>query len=543
VKVHGSSSKGCPHGLTRMAKTSLVSAAALVGSAMALSRVLGFFRNSVIAALFGQNNVTDAYNTAFLIPDTLYLILIGGGISSAFIPVLARYISEKREDEGWRVISIAFSVTLVGMSAILAVGIAAAPDLVHIIAPWFSPAKAALTVALTRITLITILFHSLNGVLIGTEYAYNTFLATSIGPLVYNGSIIVFGALLAPRVGIFAFAYSTLIGSVLNFGIQLWGTWRLKPSFTFSLDIHHPGLVRVARLMVPVMVGLSIAQLNLLFNQAFLASQLAGGTINALVISSRVMLVPVLVATSIGIAMLPSLTAKAVEADMNAFRSYFSRALRAVVFVSLPSAVGLMILARPIVRILFQHGHFSAAATSVTSATLFFYSIGIIAYGSYEIISRAFYALEDTKTPLYSGLVAVAIGIVLNIVLIRFFTYRGLAFAYSLTGFINAGVLLVLLRRKVGRVGGTQIGDALWRTAGATAAMAVALVLFGPYLSTVLLRGQGIPGELVQLLSPILMGLLVFLGVAQLLRMPEVGLILGILRRRRGSGSKAQDVA
>lgn len=527
----------------RLVKGSLVSAAALVGSAMFLSRILGFFRNSVIAALFGQNNLTDAYNTAFLFPDTLYLILIGGGISSAFIPVLSRYIQENREDEGWRVISIAFSITLIGMSIVIAAGFVFAPYFVKILAPWFGPQKFALTVALTRITILTILFHALNGVLIGTEYAYNTFWATSIGPLVYNSVIIVFGILLAPYMGIFAFAYSTLIGAALNFGIQLWGTWRLRPTLHFDLNFRHPGVKRIGKLMLPVMIGLSIAQLNLLFNQAFLASQLPAGTINALVISSRLMLVPVLVATSIGITLLPSLTQKAVAKDTVAFRTYFSKAIRAVIFVSLPSAVGFMALAHPIVRILFQHRNFSPAATDVTAATLFYYSIGIVGYGLYEILSRAFYALEDTTTPLRTGLMTIVVGITLNLLLIRVMTYRGLALAYSLTGFVNVALLLFFLKRRLGQLDGRRILDAAWKTATASGVMAVSLVTVGQYLATHVLFGPPYVAIFFQLFLPIFLGGAVFFSVAWALKLPEVSLVFGLLRRRIGRGRVRQGQA
>ncbi len=517
-------------------KTALVSAAALVGSALFVSRILGFFRNSVIADLFGQNNITDAYNTAYLFPDTLYLILIGGAVSSALIPVIARYIHEQQEDEAWRVVSICFSATLVGMSAIILLGLIFAPVFVKLIAPGFGPAKFAFTVMLTRITILAILFHSLNGVLIGTEFSYNTFLATSIGPLVYNTTIIVMGVMLAPRLGIVAFAWATVVGAFLNFLIQLWGTWRLKPKFTWSLDIRHPGVRRIGRLMLPVMIGLSIAQINLLFNQIFLASLLPGGTINALVISSRIMLVPILVATSIGIALLPSLTREAVRQDRSAFRGLFTEAMRAVFFVSIPASVALIILAHPLIRILFQHGAFTDEATTVTAGALLFYSIGIVGYGTYEIISRAFFAMEDTTTPLKTGLISVGIGLILNLILIRLFSFRGLALAFSLTGFLNAGILLIALRRRIGRLGGLRLWDATWRTSVATLAMAAVLLSAGLAIAHNLVVGPPLVADLVQLLVPIALGIITFGAVARWLKMPELSLVFGILRRRLRPG-------
>lgn len=516
----------------RSPRQSLARTTAVVGAAMALSRVLGFLRNSVLAALFGQNNVTDAYNTAYLVPDTLYLILVGGGISSAFIPVLSRYLAEGQEDEAWRVTSIAFNLVALGIALVVLLGMLLAPVYVHAIAPWFPPAKAALTIALTRVTLIAIFFHSLNGVLVGSEYAHNSFYATSLGPLLYNAGIIGIGWVLAPHLGIFAFAWATVLGAFLNFCVQLWGVLRLRPRYYLSLDFRHPGLRRVGALMFPVVVGLSIAQLNLLVNQSFLASSLPAGTINALVLSSRIMLVPVLVATSIGITLLPNLTRHWAQGDVGAFRQAFSTSMRAVVVVSVPASCLLMLLARPIVRILFQHGAFTAADTNVTATALFYYAIGISAYGMYEILSRAFYALEDTRTPLATGVVTIVIGFLLNLALIHLLSYRGLALAYSCTGFVNVYLLLRHLQRRIGRVDLPRIATATVRTVLASLFMVATLAAVGHWL----LYPHGFPpsfsGTLGLTAVTLLLGCLTFVVGARLFRLQEMDLLIGLLRSR-----------
>ena len=512
--------------------------AAFVAAAMALSRVLGFLRATVLADLFGQGFATDAFNAAFLVPDTIYLILIGGGISSAFIPVLARYLAEEREDELWRVTSIAFNVVAVVLSVVLALGEVFAPWYLHLILPGFGPAKLALTVVLTRITLGSIFFHGLNGVLLGTEYAYSSFYGTAIGPLVYNLAIILIGLALASHFGIEAFALSTLIGAALNFLIQVWGVLILRPRYYASFDIHHPGVSRIFRLMLPVAFGVSIAQINVLINQSYLASLLPPGSVNALSIASRVMLVPVMVAISIGITLLPNLSRHVAENDMTSYRRAFADAMRAVLFLTIPASLGLIVLAHPVVEVLFEHGRFGAAATTVTGYALLYYSIGITGYAVYEIISRGFYALGDTRTPVVIGLISLSVGVVLNFTLVHLFSgphgvggERGLALAYSLTGLLNAWLLLQALRRRAGRLHGRRIARTAVRAVLASVGM-VLIVLASLHATPYVVFGPHLMQELIELLWPTLVGLVAYLVLARLMGAEEVAWVLGILLRR-----------
>jgi len=510
----------------------LARSVALMSIAAALSRVLGFLRNTAISALFGQNQLTDMLNTAFVIPDTIYLILVGGGVSSAFIPVLAGYLAQEDEDAVWRTVSIAFNLVLILVGAAVIFTMLLAPLLVRLIAPGFEASQVAYTAQLTRIVLLAILFHCLNGILIGTEYAYQSFIGTAIGPLVYNAAIIVFGLALAGRYGIAAFALSTLIGAFLNFLVQIWGVWRLRPRYQPVLDLHHPGIRRVLKLMLPVTIGLSIAQLNLFFNQTFMASFLPRGSINALTIASRVVLVPILFASSMGITLLPALSRIAMARDYNTFTRYLSSSLRAVVFISIPATVALVTLGQPVVRILFQHGRFTSADTMATTAALVFYSLGITAYGAYEILSRAFYATQDTVTPLQIGLVTLAAGTALNFTLGPAFGIRGLALAYSLAGFVNVTLLLYYLRRKLpASLEGRRLLQTTLKSLLAALLMGLVLYLAAsqPLLPAAwprLLR------EGLQLTLLITLGILTYGGLTWLLRMEEPALFFSLLRRR-----------
>ncbi|MGB9662123.1 MAG: murein biosynthesis integral membrane protein MurJ [Moorellaceae bacterium] len=506
--------------------------AVLMTVASVLSRILGFLRNTIISALFGQNRLTDMLNASFVIPDTIYLILVGGGISSAFIPVLSGYLAEKREKEVWQIVSIAFNLVLVSVGLAITLCMIGAPLLVRVVAPGFSPQEVIYTAYLTRIGLISILFHSLNGVLMGTEYAYQSFWGTAVGPLVYNAAIILFGAFLASHLGIAAFAVSTLIGAFLNFLVQVWGVWRLQPHYIPTLDFHHPAIRRIGRLMLPVALGLSVAQINLFLNQTFIASFLPQGSINALTISSRVVLVPMLFATSIGITLLPTLTRLAVKQEALTFSHYLTTSLRTIIFLALPATVGLMLLGQPVVKVLFEHGRFGRQDTLATANALVFYAIGITAYGAYEILIRAFYALQDTKTPLKVGLATLAVGSSLNLVLGPVWGVKGLALAYSLAGWFNVLLLFYILRRR--GVICTDLGNlrlTLVHSLGASSVMGLALKFLAGKLTLPLVGVQTVK-EGLELLLLILGGALIYLGLAGALRMEELGFLLKILRGR-----------
>ncbi len=527
--------------MTERRTMGLARSAAILSLASALSRILGFLRNTAISALFGQNRLTDMLNTSFVIPDTIYLILVGGGVSSAFIPVLSSYLAEQDEDAVWQTVSIAFNLVLavVGLAVIL--GMIWAPNLVHLVAPGFTPDQVAYTAYLTRIVLVAILFHCLNGVLIGTEYAYQSFIGTAIGPLVYNAAIIVFGLALAGRYGIAAFAFATLIGAFLNFLVQVWGIWRLRPRFSLVLDLNNPGIRKIFKLMLPVTVGLSIAQLNLFFNQTFIASYLPRGSINALTISSRVVLVPILFASSIGITLLPALTRMYLEGEQAAFTRYLSGSLRAVLFISIPATVGLVVLGQPVIRILFQHGNFTSTDTLATTEALVFYSLGISAYGAYEILSRAFYAIKDTVTPLWIGLVTLAAGTALNFTLGPAFGIRGLALAYSLAGFVNVALLFYYLQVKVrARFESRRMIQTAAKSLLAAIIMGLLLVLISGHL-TLPATWPRLVREGLELSLMVTLGAGSYCLLAWLLRMEELVSFLNILGRRLQRSRPAND--
>jgi len=511
-------------------------AATFISVAMALSRVLGFFRNSVISAEFGQNRATDILNASYYVPDTIYLILVGGGMSTAFIPILSRYLAQHREDLVWRVASAAYNIVLILIALVIVAALVFTPQIMGLVVPGFGPAAQADVVLLTRIMFLSILFHCLNGVLMGVEYAYQSFWGTALGPLVYNAVIIVGGVYWANRLPhgpgaidmrVEGFAIATAVAAFLNFAIQIWGVARLRPRYALTLDWRQEGMQRLMRLSFPVMIGLSFVQLNFFVNQSILASTLPAGSINALTLASRVVLLPIMVAISVGIATLPPLSQVALAHDWVGFRRMFSNALRSVVFLSLPASVGMIVLAGPIVAVLFQHYQFVAADTVITSRALIGYSVGVVAYAAFEIVSRGFYAVEDTRTPLIASAVNLVVAFGLNEIGVHWLGLFGLALAYSASGFLNVILLVVLLRRRLRRrLGLVSATSSFLRT------LVASLVMGACVLGTRALLGH--EPALVQLLVSLAVGMGVFFAVAVALRIQEMADTLVFVRRRLG---------
>ncbi len=508
----------------------VTNAAGLVGVLLVFSRISGFLRNMAIAAIFGQGHAANMYSAAFLGPDAMYNILIGGAVSSAFIPVLSRYFTAGEDEDAWKVVSTAVNATFLGMTALVLVGILTASLWIKWLVPGFSPADQAYTAYLTHLTLGSILFNSLCGVLFGVQSSRFHFWATGTGPILFNLVTIATGVLLAGKMGIASFALGTLLGSIVNFITQLAGTLSLSPRYRFRIDLGHPGVRRVFRLMVPIVISGAASQIALVANQSFLASFEPAGVINALVLSSRLMLLPVSLGTMVGVALLPALSGQAGAKKTDDFRRFLGMSLRAVVFLAIPSSIGLALLAKPTVAFLFQHGNFTAHNTLVTSTALIYYAIGVVAYSSLEIVYRAFYALEDTLTPFKLAMAYLAFSIVLSLGLIHLMGYRGLALAYSLSGFFNLGLLFWSLRRRLGGIGGYPLARTAVRSLIASAGGGASILLVEAVAGFIHVPGPLLEGG--QVVLGFLAGGSVFLALGWLLGAEEVGIVMDFFLER-----------
>lgn len=511
-------------------------AAGILMAAMVLSRILGYVRDMVIYARFGQNSFTDAYNAAFSIPDFLYYLLVGGALSSAFIPVFSSLIATKREKEGWIVASTIFNIIIILMLCGIAVGIIFAPVLIRLLVPGFDEANMALTVMMTRIMFIQTFFMALNGISMGILNSYNHFLWPAVGSVLYNFGIIAVGLILSPYLGdlgIVGFAVGVVVGAALNFAVQLPALIRLGLRYHLVIDLKHPEVKKIGALILPVLIGLSVTHFNLFVNQN-LGSTLPEGMISALRAAQRIMQLPIGVfAIAIAVAMFPTLTAHAARNERQDFKQTMSLGVRTIIFITVPSAIGLIALRTPVIRLLFQQGLFTPEDTEATAYALLFYCIGLFAYSAIQLLNRAFYALQDTRTPVTVGIFTILINIALNFALIGSLAHGGLALAYSLAGIVNMVGLLWVLRSKIGSIDGWRMLTSFGKTLGISAVMGVGAYYTAAWLETVLNLGTK-TGQVLQVAAAISVGVVIFIALALLLKMEESELAKKLFLRRLG---------
>ena len=309
--------------------------------------------------------------------------------------------------------------------------------------------------------------------------------------------------------------------------------------YQLVFDWRHPGVRRILYLMVPVLLGFSMNQIGL-FVQQNISSSLASGAITAVRWAQRIMQLPIgIFAITIAMAVFPTLTGQVARREMNLFKESFSLGLRTIFFITIPCAVGLAVLGQPVIRLLYQQGNFTAEHTAITAYTLSFFCLGLFAYGGIQLLNRVFYALQNTWTPVTIGASAMALNIVLNFLLIDALGTGGLALAYSLAGIVNLVVLLGILHRKIGHIGGKMMLISTIKTLGISLLMG--LISYGVAwgLEVFLLDVGTKSGQLLQVLLSMAAGIAVFLSLALYMDMEEMKMVINVLGRRLGRKKRA----
>lgn len=520
-------------------RRAVASAAGMIMVAILVSRIMGFFRETIAGKLFDRM-ATDAFFAAFVAPDLMYYFLVGGALSAAFIPVFTQYLAAGDEREAWKVASSFLNIAVILLVIVTAMGVLFAPALAPLVAYKFTGEKARLLVYLIRIMFPAVFFTALAGLSMGVLNSYQHFFAPAYGPVIYNIVIIIGAYVLGREMGVTGLALGVVGGAASNFLLQLLFVARMRVPYVFSIDLRNPGLRRIGTLMLPALVGLSVTQVNLVVNQN-LASGLAEGSITALRFANRLMQLPLgLFALAISTAVFPTMTRQVARGELDQFKNTVSLATRMVFFITLPAAAGLIALRVPIVRLLFEGGEFTRADTLSTAYALLFYSLGLFAHSGVQIVTRAYYSLQDTRTPVKVGLLTVAANILMNLALLKYtnLAHGGLALAFSLTGIMNLLVLLAILRVKMGGIDGRRITLSFVQALVASLAVAVASRITSNIIeaapgfmkATSFLRFP--VGSLVQVSLAIIVGTAAFVGVATGFRMEEARVVWDMIKGR-----------
>lgn len=458
-------------------------AATLVMVFFALSRVLGLVRDVVVASQFGTSAEYDAYLAAFKLPDLLFNVISGGALGSAFIPTFTDYLARDDRAGAWRLASAIINWLLIILSSVALVAAIFAPVLVRsVIAPGFSdPAQIALTAEIMRWLLISTVIFGVSGLLMGVLNAHQHFLLPAIAPVLYNLFIVGGAWFLGPVWGVKGLATGVVAGSVAHLLVQLPGIARYGGRYVPVLAPSDPGVRQVARLMGPRMLGLAAIRLNVVWD-GILASWLTAGSLSGLDFGWRLMLLPQgIIAQSVAAAAFPTFSALASQKEWEKLQQAFISTMRGVLYLAIPASVGLLMLGRPIIRVLYQRNAFDDASTTATMWALTFYTLGLVAHSLIEILTRAFYALKNTKTPVTIGVAAMALNIPLSWVLMMLFRragwppHAGIAFATSIAVTLEMLWLTRELRRLPGMLSVRPILPALLKMLLAGGGMALGL--------------------------------------------------------------------
>lgn len=513
-------------------------ATGVVGIAILCSRVLGLIREVVFAALFGASRLMDAFLTAFRTPNMLRDLFAEGALSTAFVTTFSKKIAAEGDQSAWALANKIATLTTVFVSAITLLGIAFAPWIVGLLAPGFDPEKAALTVLLARIMYPFILLVSLAALAMGMLNAKHVFGIPALASSFFNiGSItggVLIGWWLDPTFGtraLVGLAFGTLIGGFFQLAVQIPSLLRVGFAPRPDFDWRDEGVRKVLQLMGPAVIAASAIQVNVLINTIF-ASYLQDGAITWLNVAFRIMQLPLgIFGVAVATVTLPLVSRSAALGNINEFRSALAHAMRLVLLLTIPSAIGLIILAEPIISLIYEHGRFTGEATRQTAGALRFYAIGLAAYSADKVLAPAFYALDKRHLPMLVSITSIVVNIFLNW-LFTFYLgwgHRGLAFSVSVVAITNFIFLYSMMRYYAGRLETGKMAQTLSKL------IIAGLVLSGICWAASTLVFSGHPRwwqEALAMLVTMIFGAGSYFGTAYLLGVAEVHDVVDLLRRR-----------
>jgi putative peptidoglycan lipid II flippase len=514
------------------ANRQIARAAGTVMAAILFGQILGLLNKILIANAFPATQV-DAFVSANRVSETLFTLIAAGALGSAFLPTFTGLLVRNEKQSAWRLASSLINlVTLVLTVAALLAAIFA-PQIIHyFLAPGLSqdPAIFSLTVNLLRIQSVSAVLFGIGGLVIAILNAHQIFFVPQITAAMYQiGQI--FGVLVLARwMGIYGLAWGVVIGSALFLLVQLPSLFRLHGEYSPSLGRGNPEVMKVFRLMGPRVFGAAIVQLNFWVNNN-LASRMVAGSIQSLAYAFTLMVMAqAVIAQSVAIAAMPTFSAQHALGKVDEMRSSLASALRGIFLLALPASVGLILLAQPIVSMLFERGEFTATTTEMTAWTLMWFAAGLVGHSVMEVLTRAFFAQQDTKTPVIIGAAAMGLNVIFSILFslwfrqIGWYPVGGLALANSLATALEAATLFIVMRKRLHGLHGRMILNGFLRCTGAALGMGIALWLW--------VQGTAGMASWVTALGGVVLGGLVYLVGVLLFRVPEVQMIAGIVMRR-----------
>lgn len=537
---------------------SVARSAGIVSIAVMFSRVLGLVREMVFANFFGSGFLMDAYVVAFRIPNVLRDLFAEGALSAAFVKVFTDYQINKSEKEAWRLASLVFNALAVVLSVICIIGILLSNQFINLIADGFSPEKAALAVTMTQIMFPFILLVALAAVAMGVLNTKGVFGVPASASTVFNIVSVIFGLGFAfwlaggawsssadknavptdaAQWAIIGMSIGTLIGGAAQLLMQIPSLYKVGFRFSPILSFRDEGVKRVMYLMAPAIIGTSAVQINVLINTYFVSD--INGAQSWLTFSFRLMQFPIgIFGVAIGTASVPVLSRMASEGKFVDFRNTLSSSMNLVFLLTLPSACGLIVLGEPIIRLIYERGQFDAEDTAMTAVALAGYAVGLTGYAAIKVLSPAFYAMNDAKTPMIIAVISIAVNAAASLGFRELFMpfgygHAGVALATSCVALINFFALAIFMRRKIKRLNGREIFASFIKIAVASAVMS-AVCYASYYFLHQNFGARTFVFKLVETFIPIGLGGAVFLLIAKLIGISEISKLYNAFARKLG---------
>lgn len=510
-----------------LAKATLIVMAGTLGS-----RIFGFIREVFMAAYFGSGLAADAYRVAYSIPNMLLQLFGSAAIGSAFIPVITKYLTQGDEENLNLVASTATNGLFAIFSLFMVGGFFLAPQITRVMAPGFmaDPVKFNLTVTMTRIMLPTILFLGMAGFVMGMLHSFNRFAAPAFAPAFFNIAVISSIILLTPSFGPLSLAIGATGGALAQLVSQLPSLKNINWKYSLTLVIDHPGVKEVARLILPIVFSLASIEINVFIDTRF-ASILKTGSVAALHYALRLWNLPMgLFAVAISTVLFPVFSRQVAKNDISGLKDSFSLGLRLVFLVMIPTTAFILVLAKPIVALTFERGAFGPDATASTAYALVFYTIGLTSSGALHLINRVFYSLKDTLTPTIVAVIAITINYFGNWALVGPLKHGGIALSTSIVMTFNFVCMFLIMKRRLGQIGGRKMVKTLIKAALASSLMAIA-TLYGWRYSNALL-GSSTKGQFIAFIAAFSIAGLSFISLARLLKMEELSIFSDLLKKR-----------
>jgi putative peptidoglycan lipid II flippase len=506
----------------------LARAGIIVSSAFLVSRVLGYVRLLVIGNTFGATPELDAFFAAFRIPDLIFQLVAAGALSAALVPVVSALFTTNEHARAWRVVSTVINLMLIGL-VILAVGFfVLAPVIVPIITPGFEGAQLDETIQLTRIMLLSPIFLALGAVATSVLNAGGRFAAAAMAPIVYNLAIIGAALILAPSLGVAGLALGVVAGSLGHLLVQVRPLARLGFRYDARIEAGDPHARKALTLMAPRAIGLGVSQLTFIVTTS-LATTLQAGAVSDLNFAFALLQIPLgIIGVPLGVVLLPSLSRDAAVGNETSFAGLLTRALRLLIYVMVPIAVVTAVCRQPVVDVLFGTGKIAPEDLQLIALTLTAFLVGLPAHALIAVLARAFYARQDTVTPVLAAIAAVAINCPLAIVLVGPFGLQGIAIAIAIAAWIEALALLAVLYRRLHHFELRGLGRVSLESI-------VGSVIAGVVAYGVLSVVSGALGDVGRLLLAVELAIVgaafaaVYAGVSLALRIPELPSIVGVM--------------